>query len=190
LAFHAQGGIDLLWDSLWVGVSVADHPHLTLVDVNSTAEHDQEFAPLPFYPWDERPPTVPLDFEEAATAVHLAHGSLPAAARLLKCPEVRLKRLLRQSPRLQRVLDESYQLALDRAVAVPIDTLFDPNADQRAKEWASTKLLQSRLAMGHPLSPAPASAAQTSAASIQVTPKSITFRWRTDADDVPPDDVA
>ena len=161
---------------------MTDHPHLTLVDPNTHPEHDQEFEPLPFYPWDERPPTLPIDQEEAATAIHLGHN-LPAAALLLKVPEFRLRRLVNQSPRLQRVLEESFGLALDRAVAVPIDTLFNPNSDQRAKEWASKLLLSSRLAQGHPLSPAPTQSAQSVSLTQGPTQKTITFRWRTDADD-------
>jgi hypothetical protein len=165
----------------------ADKPYLTLVDPGSHPELEAEFVPLPFYPWTERPSTLPLDQDECATAIHLGHN-LPKAAFLLKVPEFRLRRLVNQSPRLQRVLEESFGLALDRAVAVPIDTLFDPASDQRAKEWASTKLLQSRLAIGHPLSPAPSSSTQGNA-SVQVTPSKITFRWRTDADDIPTEDV-
>jgi hypothetical protein len=160
---------------------MTDKPYLTLVDSDTHSEHDQEFAPLPFYPWDERPFSLLIDQEEAATAIHLGHN-LPRAAALLKVPEFRLRRLVSASPRLQRILEESFGLALDRAVAVPIDTLFNPDADQRAKEWASTKLLQSRLAIGHPLSPAPASSAQSNA-TLDVTPTRIIFRWRTDADD-------
>lgn len=161
-----------------------DHPHLTLVDPGNTTGNDDEFVPLPYYPWDERPPTLPIDFDEAATAIHLAHGELQKAAALLKSPLHRLTRLVKASPRLQRIHQEAFETALIRAVAVPIDTLFDPNSDQRAKEWASTKVLQSRLAQGHPLSPAPPATTQ-SAASLTVSPqqRSITFRWKTDADD-------
>jgi hypothetical protein len=163
-------------------------PYLTLVDPSTSPEHDEEFAPLPFYPWDERPPSLPIDQDEAATAIHLSH-TLPGAAALLKVPEFRLNRLVRHSPRLQRILAESFELALNRAVAVPIDTLFDPNADQRAKEWASTKVLQSRLAIGHPLSPAPAATTQSSASlTVNAPQKTITFRWKTDADDLTSDD--
>jgi hypothetical protein len=157
-------------------------PYLTLVDPNSHPELEAEFDPLPFYPWTERPSTLPIDAEEAATAIHLGHN-LPAAAALLKVPEFRLRRLVNQSPRLQRVLEESFGLALDRAVAVPIDTLFNPNSDQRAKEWASKLLLSSRLAQGHPLSPAPTQSAQSVSLTQSPTQKTITFRWRTDADD-------
>ena len=98
-----------------------------------------------------------LTSDECATAIHLAHGDIPEAASLLKVPPVRLHRLLRGSPRLQRVLEESFALTLYRAVSVPIRTLHDPNADNRRLEWASTQVLKSRLAQGHPFSPAPAS---------------------------------
>lgn len=163
-----------------------DKTHLTLVNPNDRQGDEAEFTPLPYYPWSERPITVPLDQDECATALHLAHGSLPAAANLLKVPLVRLARMLRSSPRLQRVLDEAYQLTLAKAVSIPIETLFDPNADARRLEWASTKVLASRLAMGAPLSPAPASSAQSSASlTMDQNRRTITFRWRTDADDTP-----
>ena len=76
-------------------------PHLTLVKpttTNTTTDHDQEFIPLPFYPWSERPSTLPLDPDEAATAIHIAKGDIPAAAALLKVPEFRLNRLIRRTP--------------------------------------------------------------------------------------------
>jgi len=163
-----------------------DKSHLTLVDPSHAPQGDEaEFTPLPYYPWSERPITVPLDQDECATALHLAHGSLPAAANLLKVPLVRLARMLRSSPRLQRVLDEAYQLTLAKAVSIPIETLFDPNADARRLEWASTKVLASRLAMGAPLSPAPASSAQSSASlTVSNGNKTFRFRWRTPEDDV------
>jgi hypothetical protein len=171
--------------------SVNDPPkHLRLIDPSDTAQgNDDEFVPLPFYPWEERSPTLPIDFDEAATAIHLAHGELNKAAALLKVPLYRLTRLVKQSPRLQRIHQESFETALIRAAAVPIDTLFDPNSDQRAKEWASTKVLQSRLAIGHPLSPAPPASAQSASLTVSPAQRSITFRWRTDADDGS-DDVA
>jgi hypothetical protein len=157
--------------------------HLTLVDPGN----DDEFIPLPIYPWDERPRTLPLDHDECATAIHLAHGELVRAAALIKVPLHRLTRLVKQSPRLQRIHTESFEAALIRAAAVPIDTLFDPASDQRAKEWASTKVLQSRLAQGHPLSPAPPASIQ-STLTVSPAQRTITFRWRTDADDEVRDD--
>jgi hypothetical protein len=160
-----------------------DHPHLTLVDPHLDRSNDDEFVPLPHYPWDTRPAHLPLDHDECATAIHLAHGELTRAAALLRTPLHRLTRLIKSSPRLQRVHLESFEHALIRAAAVPIDTLFDPASDQRAKEWASTKVLQSRLAQGHPLAPAPPQASQSAALTVNPQSRSITFRWRTDADD-------
>ena len=156
-----------------------DHPHLTLVD---PSEHDQEFVPLPYYPWDERPHTLPLDADECATALYLAHGEPVEAAELLKVPLIRLNRLIRNSPRLKTVIAEALEEVLARAAHVPIKTLFDPEADNRRLEWASSLVLKSRLAASHALSPNPAGAAAASL-SVDTVQRSITFRWRTDADD-------
>jgi hypothetical protein len=159
-----------------------DHPHLTLVDPQSTQSNDDEFLPLPSYHWDERPASLPLTHDEAATAIHLDHGDLEAAATRLKVPLIRLTRLVRSSPRLKVILQESLEQVLARAVHTPIQTLFDPAANQRAKEWASSLVLKSRLAQDHPLAPAPPGA---QAASLTVNPqtRSVTFRWRDERDD-------
>jgi hypothetical protein len=70
-------------------------------------EHDaSEFEPLPFYGWLERPPDLPVDPEEAATAIYLAHGDVSAAAALLKVSPARLNRVVRGSPRLVRLKAE------------------------------------------------------------------------------------
>jgi hypothetical protein len=165
--------------------SVSDPPsHLHLVDPSSGRDHDDEFLPLPYYPWDERSPTLALTHDECATAIYLDHGDLEAAAARLKVPLIRLTRMLRQSPRLKVILQESLEQVLARAVHTPIQTLFDPEANQRAKEWASSLVLKSRLAQDHPLAPAPPGA---QAASLTVNPisRSVTFRWRDDRDDDP-----
>lgn len=164
-----------------------DKPYLTLVDPTTDPIHDQEFAPLPYYPWDERPQTLQLEADEVATALHLAHGDLDQTALLLKVPIVKVNRALRSHPRLRTIQTEALEVALAKAASIPIRTLFNPSADQRSLEWASTKLLQSRLAIGHPLSPAPPSPG-AAAASLTVANRSITFRWRTDADALPVSD--
>jgi hypothetical protein len=67
-------------------------------------QHDaSEFEPLPFYPFDERSLSLPLDVEEAATAIFLARGDIREAASLLKVTPSRLSKLIRRSPRLQRL---------------------------------------------------------------------------------------
>jgi hypothetical protein len=161
---------------------MADHPHLTLVDPSKSKEHDEEFIPLPFYPWDSRPPSLPLDPDECATAIHIAQGDLPAAANLLKVPLHKLNRQIRNHPRLARVLQETNELTVARAASEYITALSSPS--ERRREWASTKIMASRAAQSHPFSPAPA---QPGAASLSLsdTPagRTLTFRWRTDADE-------
>ena len=63
-------------------------PYLTLVDPTHFKDHDEEFLPLPFYPWDERPGHLALDHDEIATALHMAEGDLVGSAALLKVPVV------------------------------------------------------------------------------------------------------
>ena len=58
----------------------------------------EEFLLLPFYGWLERPPDLPIDSDEAATAIYLAHGDINAAAALLKVSPARLNRVVRPSP--------------------------------------------------------------------------------------------
>jgi hypothetical protein len=65
-----------------------------------------EFLPLPYFPWLSRPETLPLDVEEAATAIYLAHGDIGAAAGLLKVTLAKLSRFVRRCPRLQRLRDD------------------------------------------------------------------------------------
>jgi hypothetical protein len=65
-----------------------------------------QFLPLPFYGWLERPPDLPIDFDEAATAIYIAHGDISAAAALLKVTPARLNRVVRGSPRLVRLKAE------------------------------------------------------------------------------------
>jgi hypothetical protein len=63
----------------------------------------REFEPLAYFPWDARPASVPLTYDEAATAIFLAEGDLNRAAKLLKVCPTQLNRLVKQSPRLQRI---------------------------------------------------------------------------------------
>jgi hypothetical protein len=163
---------------------MSDHPHLTLVDANTPSDAD-EYLPLPFYPWDERPPTLPIDADEAATALYLAKGVLQQAAALLKVADMRLRRLIQQSPRLQRIQTEQYGLAVDRSAGKYIEALDAPDA--RRQEWGAKNILASRAAIGHPFSPAPAQPTQST--TLTLTDRTITYRWRTDQDPDPNDDA-
>jgi hypothetical protein len=116
---------------------------------------------------------LPIDDDEAATAIHLAHGELSRAAVLLKVGLHRLTRLVKRSPKLQRILAESLEHTLIRAVKVPIDTLWNDEADQRAREWAARQVLTSKLAANHPLSPA----APSSSVTVNNETRSFTVIW-------------
>ena len=61
------------------------------------------YLPLPFYPWPERPARLPLDVEEAATSLFLAHGDINRAAERLRVTPARLNKCIRKSPRLIRL---------------------------------------------------------------------------------------
>ena len=52
----------------------------------------REFEPLPYYSWEERPASVPLTIEEAASAIFVARGDLKRAAELLKVQLPQLSR--------------------------------------------------------------------------------------------------
>jgi hypothetical protein len=161
--------------------------HLTIDHDDRPSQHDQEFIPLPFYTWDERPIHVPLDHDECATAIHLAQGDLPRAASLLKVAHARLSRLVTGSPRLQRIRRESLDLVTEKAESKVIASL--DAQDARRQEWAVNTILRSKLGQNSPLSPAPAASLQSSASvTVSGQQKSYTFRWRTAADPLPSDD--
>ena len=89
------------------------------------SEMDEEFLPLPHFPYEERPSTTPLDIEEAATALYLNGGDTDAAAARLKCHPLRLQRLIDRSPRLQRLHRELASLMNNRvlrSIGLPLRT--------------------------------------------------------------------
>jgi hypothetical protein len=61
------------------------------------------FLPMPFRP---SPPTGPIDPEEAATALYLNDGDIPAAATLMKVDTARLRKLIKKSHLLQSLLQQ------------------------------------------------------------------------------------
>ena len=61
-----------------------------------------EFLPPPFYPEENRP--GPIDLEDAATALFLEKGVIPAAAARLRVTAAKFQRTIRKSPSLMRLI--------------------------------------------------------------------------------------
>lgn len=164
-----------------------NQPHLRLVGSSSPApaSDDHEYAPLPFYAFDERPLTLAIDPDEAATALHLAGGLAKDAAKLLKTSPTRLRRVISSHPRLARIEREHLEILNDNAIA-EVAHAFDSPEDRR-REWATQRVLGSRLGRDNPLAPQPQQG-QSASLAIEGSGKRFTFRWRTAADDVPPDE--
>jgi len=144
----------------------------------------REFRVLPYYSWEERPFHIPLELEEVRTALAISHGVISVAAGKLKVSIVRLNRFIDRSVEAQGLLRELRDAIIARASDEAVIALFDPNSDDRRREWGSVRVLGSRVAQGHAFSPAP-SGGGNSAASVTLTDgtKRITFRWRSDDDD-------
>jgi hypothetical protein len=121
-----------------------------MVDLPSGNESG-EFLPLPFYGWDRRPSHIPIDVEEAATALYLTQGSVDGAAGKLRCEPLKLQRAINRSPRLVRLHAELVSLLNDR-VLQEYRRAFD-SEDDRRREWASSKLAATEQFRSHPLAP-------------------------------------
>jgi hypothetical protein len=63
-----------------------------------------EFKPLPWYSWDVRPAGVPLDEDEAGTALFLTGGRVDLAAAKLRVEPWRLKRAIGKSQWLRQLM--------------------------------------------------------------------------------------
>ena len=118
---------------------------------DSLNEVDQEFLPLPYYSWETRPITVPVDIEEAATALYLHGGVVSDAAERLRIPSLKLQRIIDRSPRLTRLHKELVSLLNDKVLKQVITAFDDP--ENRRKEWASAQVIRSEAFRSHPLAP-------------------------------------
>ena len=126
--------------------------HLKLVDQSTNPlDTDAEFQPLPYYPWDRRPSHLPVDIEEAATALYLTGGLIGQAAERLKVEPLKLARMISRSARLTRLHQELASLLNDK-VHEEYKRAFEGDDDRR-REWASSKVSQTKQFQSHPLAP-------------------------------------
>ncbi len=150
-------------------------PYLNLVEPNASSEIDQEFVPLPYFPWSSRPAHLAIDIEEAATALYLAGGLIGQAAERLKIEPLKLTRIINRSPRLTRLHAELAALLNDRVHEEYVKAFA--SEDDRRREWASSKVGQSKQFQAHPLAPNAQSGQQL---SMTAENANITFVWRTE----------
>ena len=112
---------------------------------------DEEFLPLPYYGWAVRPVHLALDIEECATALYLADGVIGRAAERLKVEPLKLVRVISRSPRLTRLHAELAALLNDKVHEEYVKAF--QSEDDRRREWASSKVSQTKGFQAHPLAP-------------------------------------
>lgn len=95
-----------------------------------------DLVPLPTMPYDERPPSLPLDVEECRTAIWRTRGNVTQAAALLKIPSNRMRKFIKNSPYLSEELRESLERLVDIAQDVIYDALTDRDDPQRQDTMA------------------------------------------------------
>ena len=84
-------------------------------------------------------------------------------------------------------LNEELQIAVSKSRSELLTALDSPS--DRRREWAASKILASRIAQNDPFArrPAQPSAAQASLSLTNTAAgRTLTFRWKTDADDLTP----
>jgi hypothetical protein len=112
---------------------------------------EEEFLPLPYYPWDRRPGHSPIEVEEAATALYLAEGVISQAAERLRVEPLRLTRAISRSPKLRKLHEELVSLLNDKVHAEYLKAFLSD--DDRRREWAASKTAQTKQFQAHPLAP-------------------------------------
>lgn len=100
-----------------------------------------DLIPLPTMPYDERPDALPLDIEECRTALWMVRGNIKAAADILKIPPKRLRKYVKDSPRLSAEVEEAREQLLDVAEDVVFEALNDTADTGRQDAMARFTLL-------------------------------------------------
>jgi hypothetical protein len=96
----------------------------------------QDLVPLPTMPWSVRPDELPLNVDEVRTAIWLESGNVTKAAKRLKSDPLRVRRFIKQSPRLSAELKEAEEQLLDRAQEVVREALDDTDDASRRDTMA------------------------------------------------------
>jgi hypothetical protein len=138
------------------------------------SETDAEFLPLPYMPWDRRPSHLRLEDDEVATALYLSAGELAVAAEKLRVDPLRIIRAVNRSPRLQRLHSELASLLNDKVMREYIRAFASD--DDRRREWAASKVSQTKQFQTHPLAPNNQNASTISVDATGI--REIVFSWK------------
>jgi hypothetical protein len=136
---------------------------------------EEEFLPLPYFPWAARPSHAVLEVEECATALYLEAGVVSRAAGRLRVEPLRLQRAINRSGRLRKLHAELVALLNDKVHEEVVKAFGDE--DSRRREWASSRVMNSKQFQDHPLAPSNHGSPQL---SISAENNNITFVWRTE----------
>ena len=105
----------------------------------------QDLVPLPTMPYSERPEQLPLEIEEARTAIWRTRGNVSEAAVLLKVTSLRLRSFVKRSPFLVRELEEAKEQLVDIAETVVEEALTDED-DKSRRDTMARFVLNSSIA--------------------------------------------
>ncbi len=143
-------------------------------DNKAISDIEAEFVPLPHYSWARRPSHLPVEVEEAATALYLADGVIARAAERLKVEPLKLVRCIARSPRLTRLHQELTSLLNDKVHEEYVRAFGDD--DSRRREWAASKVANTKQFQNHPLAPN-SNAPQQAFAGSSNGPMRIVISW-------------
>jgi hypothetical protein len=115
------------------------------------SDTDNEFMPLPYYPYEKRPSHLRLEDDEVATALYLSEGEFAVAAEKLRVDPLRVIRAVNRSARLQKLHAELASLLNDKVLR-EYKRAFE-SEDDRRREWAASKVSQTKQFQAHPLAP-------------------------------------
>jgi len=92
-----------------------------------------------------------LEDDEVATALYLSEGEFAVAAEKLRVDPLRVIRAVNRSERLRRLHSELASLLNDKVLR-EYKRAFE-SEDDRRREWAASKVSQTKQFQSHPLAP-------------------------------------
>ena len=95
-----------------------------------------DLVPLPTQPWEVRPSEIPLEIEEVRTAIWVNRGNVSNAAKQLRTDAARLRKFIKNSPRLVAEMEEASERLVDMSEDIVYDALTDGENPLRQDQMA------------------------------------------------------